>query len=116
MSFRGEGVGPALKGVCRGYGARGPCSGDESMIRFIFLKMQGNEMGYPKLSTGFIAWRMCGAGQGQHELRDRRNVPAAALWSPFVLATAERHEIAHVPLGLIREGRIYLGIRPCRHW
>jgi hypothetical protein len=34
------------------------------MIRFIFLKMQGNEMGYPKLSTGFYRLTAVRAGQG----------------------------------------------------
>jgi hypothetical protein len=34
------------------------------MIRFIFLKMQGNEMGYPELSTGFYRFGGCAGGQG----------------------------------------------------
>src|SRR5262249_34917994 len=50
----GEGVGPVLKGVCRGYGARGPCSGDELMIRHVFIVMQGNRISYPELSTGIF--------------------------------------------------------------
>jgi hypothetical protein len=34
------------------------------MIRFIFLNKQGNEMGYPELSTGFYHLAAVGAGQG----------------------------------------------------
>src|SRR4030095_10357117 len=60
----GGGVGPALKGVCRGCGARGPCSGDESMIRLLFVKKQGIKIGCPELSTGFN--RLAAVGPGRN--------------------------------------------------